>query len=99
MSWERERLPLLNWRKLTSLTLRFDGRTGKRYACKVVSKKIIGKSALKDSRLEKQHLEQEIDILFQISHPNIVKVNDVVQTEEFVYIFLDRILGGNFIRI
>lgn len=65
-------------------------------ACKAISRKIIGKSALKETRLEKQHLEQEINILFQISHANIIKVHDVVQTDDFVYIFLDRILGGNF---
>jgi hypothetical protein len=79
-----------------TVKLAFDCTTGQRLACKVISKKVIGKSALKDSKLEKQQLEQEINILFQISHPNIVKVHDVVQTDDFVYIFLDRILGGNF---
>ena len=39
-------------------------------------------------------IQQEISILKCIQHPNIVQIKDVVQTDQQVYIFLSRVLGG-----
>jgi len=39
-------------------------------------------------------LQNEIDILMQVDHPNIVKMQDVYDDEDHFYIVLELMTGG-----
>jgi serine/threonine protein kinase len=58
--------------------------TGKRFAIKVIDKKKYMKlSSKKDS------LMAEVTILRNISHPNIIEIHEVFDTEKTLYIVLE----------
>ncbi|CAI2174692.1 5568_t:CDS:2 [Funneliformis geosporum] len=63
-----------------------DRKTGKSYALKILSKHAIkGKENM---------LSTELDVLKQVNHPNIVKLHDLYESKEGVYIITDLASGG-----
>jgi serine/threonine protein kinase len=61
--------------------------TGERVALKIIKKSMLGTE-------EAGSLENEIMILSQIDHPNIVKCREVFEDPEHIYIVLDLLSGG-----
>ena len=39
-------------------------------------------------------LQNEIDILKQVDHPNIVKMHDVFEDDKYIYIVMELMQGG-----
>jgi serine/threonine protein kinase len=69
--------------------LAFDKKTGCKYAVKIVDKsKFLNKPRLSDS------VVQEVNILKAMNHPSIIKVWDVIDTSEVIYLFLELVSGG-----
>lgn len=62
-----------------------DKATGERVAIKVVDKTLVERE---------ETLENEIEILSQVDHPNIVKMHAIFDTEEHLLIVLDLMEGG-----
>ncbi len=56
--------------------------TGKPYAVKCISKKLIDKK-------EMQLLEREIDIMKKLQHPNIIQLMEVVDEPDTLYLVLE----------
>ena len=65
----------------------------KKQNCKVVFK-IYDKYKLMESQLKKS-LFKEIEILKTISHPNIIKLYDVLEDEKHIYLVMEYISGGS----
>jgi len=61
--------------------------TGKKYAVKCISKKLIDKK-------EMALLEREIDIMKKLQHPNIIQLMEVVDEPETLYLVLEYASGG-----
>ena len=59
--------------------------TGNLYACKEIQKK-------KMSDLE--GFKHEINILIKLDHPNIIKLYEIYETEEFFYLIMELCSGG-----
>src|SRR3990167_1430985 len=66
-----------------------DGVADKIFAVKQIEKKKLAKAK------DLQHLQQEIAILQQISHENIVKIHPVIQTDNNIYIVMDYCEDGD----
>lgn len=62
--------------------------SGKQYAVK-----IIDKEQLVREHMEEQ-LKREISIMRMLNHPNIVKLFDVLQTQNHIYLVLELVTGG-----
>jgi len=60
---------------------------GVTYAIKCISKKLIDKKEL-------QLLEREIDIMKKLDHPNIIKLMEVIDTPQTLYLVLEFAEGG-----
>eukprot|EP00762_Andalucia_godoyi_P001933 ANDGO_06098.mRNA.1 CBL-interacting serine/threonine-protein kinase 26 len=65
-----------------------DIRTGKAWAVKIVDRQKVIKE-----HMEAQ-LKREITIMKMMRHPNIVNLNEVLQTQRNIYIVLELITGG-----
>jgi serine/threonine protein kinase len=61
---------------------------GKQYAVK-----IIDKEQLVREHMEEQ-LKREISIMRMLNHPNIVRLYDVLQTQNHIYLVLELVTGG-----
>lgn len=61
---------------------------------KEVAVKLVNKSSAPQDVLHK-FLPREIDILKKIHHPNVVKLLDVIQTENFVCLVMEYAQGGD----
>ena len=61
---------------------------GKQFAVK-----IIDKEQLVREHMEEQ-LKREISIMRMLNHPNIVKLYDVLQTQNNIYLVLELVTGG-----
>ncbi|KAI9146473.1 kinase-like domain-containing protein [Paraphysoderma sedebokerense] len=68
-------------------------KTGQRYAVKIIDKKKAGIKTQTKGDAD-VGLVQEIKIMKDINHPNIVKIHDVIQTQKYLYIFLYLVNGG-----
>ncbi|CAG8480556.1 24584_t:CDS:2, partial [Dentiscutata erythropus] len=64
-----------------------DKVTGESYALKIISKKVIKQG-------KEDMLTTELDILKKIQHENLVKLHDLYETKEGVYIVTDLARGG-----
>ncbi|CAG8561781.1 23885_t:CDS:2 [Cetraspora pellucida] len=67
-----------------------DKETGESYALKIISKKVI-KSMTQG---KEDMLTTELDILKKIQHENLVKLRDLYETKDGVYIVTDLARGG-----
>jgi len=61
--------------------------TGKKYAVKCISKKLIDKK-------EMNLLEREIDIMQKLQHPNIIQLVEVIDTPDTLFLVLEFASGG-----
>jgi len=61
--------------------------SGKKYAVKCISKKLIDKKEL-------SLLEREIDIMKKLQHPNIIQLMEVIDTPDTLYLVLEFASGG-----
>ena len=43
---------------------------------------------------DKVSLQNEIDIMKQVDHPNIVKLYDIQEDEKYIYIVMEVLTGG-----
>lgn len=43
---------------------------------------------------DKAALQNEIDIMKQIDHPNIVKLHNIFEDEKYLYIVMELLQGG-----
>ncbi|KAJ9442673.1 CBL-interacting serine/threonine-protein kinase 23 [Diplonema papillatum] len=66
-----------------------DVETGKKYAVKIVDKQ-----QLTTGQMEQQ-LKREIAIMKLLSHRNVLKMVDVLQTAKNIYLILDLLTGGD----
>jgi serine/threonine protein kinase len=62
-----------------------DKKTSERVAIKVVNKELVERE---------ETLDNEIDILSQVDHPNIVKMHAIFDTEEHLLIVMELMEGG-----
>ncbi len=53
--------------------------------------KIIDK---KDAQFDKDSLEQEIAIMKRVNHPNCIKLHEVFDEKQKMYLVLDLVTGG-----
>jgi serine/threonine protein kinase len=75
---------------LSQVRLSIDRFTGQRYACKIVDKKKFLKHAESSKRpLKSDALLQEVAIMQQLSHPNIVRIFECFETSSSLYIILE----------
>lgn len=63
--------------------------TKKQYAIKIMDKELV-----KEEQAEEQ-IGREISLFKDLSHPFIVKMHEVIQTETHMYIVLDLVSGGD----
>jgi len=61
--------------------------SGKKYAIKCISKKLIDKKEL-------SLLEREIDIMKKLQHPNIIQLMEVIDTPDTLFLVLEYVSGG-----
>jgi calcium/calmodulin-dependent protein kinase I len=61
--------------------------TGKSYAIKVVTK-------AKLTPEDEQALKDEIDVLHELEHPNIIRLFDVFDEKQYYYLVTEKMMGG-----
>lgn len=61
--------------------------TGDRVAIKVIAKRKLTEE-------DKVGLQNEIDILKQVDHPNIVKLFDIYEDEKYFFLVMELMTGG-----
>ncbi len=49
------------------------------------------------SETDRLGLQNEIDILKQVDHPNIVKMHDIFEDDKYIYIVMELLSGGEVI--
>jgi len=64
-------------------------KTGKEVAIKIVKKKELN---LKDQEL----LKREIEVLKICQHPNIIRLDDIFENQDYIYIVMEHMKGGDF---
>ncbi|CAD8064272.1 unnamed protein product [Paramecium sonneborni] len=64
---------------------------GEKFAVKIVDKYMLSRN----DNLEKQYLLNELNILRQINHINLLKLEEIYESEENVYIVTELLEGGN----
>ena len=55
--------------------------------------KILEKSLIQDKN-DVERVEREIKILKQIKHPNIIKLHEIIETPERIYLIMEFASGG-----
>eukprot|EP00936_MAST-01D_sp_MAST-1D-sp1_P001154 g1154.t1 len=83
--------------RASSRRRRSRSRSGKNrrapYACKVVDKRKLGVDPRTRSVMIEQ-LRNEVRVLKRLSHPNVIALEDVFETEERVFIITELMQGG-----
>ncbi|TPX31410.1 hypothetical protein SmJEL517_g05228 [Synchytrium microbalum] len=70
-----------------------DLRSGERVAVKIFDQTIT-KGVNTKSAMSMLDVRNEVDLLKRIRHPNVVAIKDVIHTTSHVYLFMERITGG-----
>ena len=65
---------------------------------KVYAIKSIDKIKIKRSRRSIQAVLNEIDIMREMDHPNIIKLHEVYESPKYIYMLLDYIDGGELFK-
>ena len=60
--------------------------SGREVAIKIINKKLV-------SPIDVQQVKSEIDILKIAKHPNIIKLYDVFENEQYIYIIMEYCAG------
>jgi len=61
--------------------------TGDSYAIKIVTKSKLSKE-------DEVALKDEIDVLQELQHPNIIRLYDVFEEKEYYYLVTEKMMGG-----
>jgi serine/threonine protein kinase len=61
--------------------------TGAKVAVKVIDK-------TKMSEQYKKNLQMETDILRKVRHPNIIQMNEIFETDEYLFLVMEMVTGG-----
>lgn len=64
--------------------------TGQRIACKIITK-----SKIAHAKRHIENLNREVSILRHFDHPNIVRMHEVYESDEYVYLMLELVQGGD----
>jgi len=64
-----------------------DRSNGQKFAIKVINKSELGKEYEKN-------LKMEVDILKQVSHPNIIALKELFDTKDKLYLVMELVTGG-----
>ncbi|KAJ6249488.1 hypothetical protein M0813_16908 [Anaeramoeba flamelloides] len=64
-----------------------DRKTSEKWAIKIISKKDMGNNLLT--------LQNEINILTQVNHPNIISLREIFETKDKVYLVMEYCDGGD----
>jgi len=67
-------------------------QTGEKRAVKVISKSKFSRAS--DRKLHFAELRNEIDVMRRMDHPNIIKLYDVYETANELYIVMEAMMGG-----
>jgi calcium/calmodulin-dependent protein kinase I len=67
--------------------LALEKSTGKKFAVKIIEKKNVGDQY-------KKNLEIETAILRKVDHPNIIKLIEMFDSEEFLFLVMELVVGG-----
>jgi serine/threonine protein kinase len=73
--------------------LRREGGGMGEVACKVVNKKRLAVDRHSREMLAKQ-LKNEIGLLCRLNHPNVVRLEEVIETDDKMYIMMEMLPGG-----
>ncbi|TPX36387.1 hypothetical protein SeMB42_g07101 [Synchytrium endobioticum] len=73
--------------------LAIDRTTGERVAVKIFDQSATHGANIK-AMMTLQEVKNEVGLLKRIKHPNIVSIKDVVNTTSHVYLFMERVTGG-----
>ena len=63
------------------------------FACKVVDKRLLARDQTQTIHLLKQ-LRKEVDILQRLDHPNVIHFQDMIETKDKIYCFIEHVEGG-----
>ncbi|KAH8930133.1 kinase-like protein [Atractiella rhizophila] len=78
----------------SSVMLSKSKSTGQQYACKILSRSRLYLKKESDSSVLAK-FKREIDILKDVTHPNVNKIADLQWDQNRVYLFLDLVMGGD----
>lgn len=67
--------------------LAINKETGAKVAVKVIDK-------TKMSEQYKKNLQMETDILRKVRHPNIIQMNEIYETDEYLFLVMEMVTGG-----
>eukprot|EP00756_Hemistasia_phaeocysticola_P013764 Hpha_TRINITY_DN15298_c0_g3::TRINITY_DN15298_c0_g3_i3::g.68265::m.68265 len=65
-----------------------DCETGQEFAIKIIDKQQLAKEHMEEQ------LKREIAVMKLLKHPNIVSLNEVLQTAKHIYLILELVTGG-----
>lgn len=67
----------------------FDRKTRKQFACKVIEKAKANPATSRNNAFM-----DEVEILTKVSHENIVSIEEIFETNKFLYLILELVTGG-----
>lgn len=67
--------------------------TGKEFACKIISK-----AAVEKNNILVQLLQNELSILGEKSHPNIIRIAELIEDAHNYYIISEYVRGGELFK-
>ncbi|KAI8505272.1 Checkpoint kinase 2 [Branchiostoma belcheri] len=74
--------------------LAFTKGTCHKFAVKIVSKKVFTMGGRNQRALDPERIFGEVQIMKALKHPCIIKIEDVIDTEDTLYIVLELVEGG-----
>ncbi|KAJ3443355.1 serine/threonine-protein kinase fhke-related [Anaeramoeba flamelloides] len=85
--------------KYADVYLARDRKTNKKYAIKIINTKKVDKQVESKNSMRNK-LVDEVNVLIRLDHPNIIKLERSILTEEFLFLVLEYAEGGElFYRI
>jgi len=64
-------------------------RSKESFAVKIIRKEVLGKD-----EKQRKRIDREIDILTKVEHPNIVRMYDLIETPNYLYLVMELVTGG-----
>ena len=77
-------------------------KTGERVAIKIIERYLLIKMTPCRQSLEEDDemaLQSEVDILSQLDHPNVVKLFEIFDEGDFLYLVMELMIGGEVFAI
>jgi calcium-dependent protein kinase len=69
-------------------------KTGQVRACKIIGKARFARASPGDQKYHYDALRAEITVMAQLDHPNVIKLYDVFETDNDLYIIMELCAGG-----